>query len=66
MVDQYKKVKEFSRVAQEEGATLVYGGKRPDVSPSFAFLLHIFESISFIVDSYRFGSYHGICWINYA
>ena len=50
MVDQYKKVKEF-RVAQEEGATLVCGGKRPDVSPSFAFLLHIFESIPFIVDS---------------
>jgi hypothetical protein len=63
MVDQYKKVKEFVRVAQEEGATLVCGGKRPDVSPSLAFSLHIFESIPFIVDSYRFGSYHGICWI---
>ncbi|KAG0562283.1 hypothetical protein KC19_9G133600 [Ceratodon purpureus] len=28
--NQYKKVKEFVRVAQEEGATLVCGGKRPD------------------------------------
>jgi betaine-aldehyde dehydrogenase len=27
---QYKKVKEFVRVAQEEGATIVCGGKRPD------------------------------------
>jgi acyl-CoA reductase-like NAD-dependent aldehyde dehydrogenase len=36
-VEQYKKVLEFVRVAQEEGATLVCGGKRPDVS--YIFLL---------------------------
>ncbi len=37
VVEQYKKVLEFIRVAQEEGATLVCGGKRPDVS--YIFLL---------------------------
>lgn len=42
LLDQYKKVKEFVRVAQEEGATLVCGGKRPDVSASFALCIAYF------------------------
>ena len=52
MLDQYKKVKEFVRVAQEDGATLVCGGKRPDVSPSLAFSLCIFEFVLYVVGSY--------------
>lgn len=30
--DQYEKVQKFVKVALDEGATLVCGGKRPDVS----------------------------------
>lgn len=40
VLEQYKKVKEFVKVAQEEGATLICGGKRPEVSATSFILMH--------------------------